>query len=68
MDMTNHTNLKFAIFGVGGTGGVIGGYLASVGNDVTFLARAGKRPDGPHEPPRRHHHPEGQGAQCRRLR
>ena len=39
MDMTNHTNLKFAIFGVGGTGGVIGGYLASVGNDVTFLAR-----------------------------
>lgn len=39
MDMTNHTNLKFAIFGVGGTGGVIGGYLASAGNDVTFLAR-----------------------------
>ena len=39
MDMTNHTNLKFAIFGVGGTGGVIGGYLANAGNDVTFLAR-----------------------------
>ena len=39
MDMTNHTYLKFAIFGVGGTGGVIGGYLANAGNDVTFLAR-----------------------------
>ena len=35
----NTTNLKFAIFGVGGTGGVIGGYLANAGNDVTFLAR-----------------------------
>ena len=31
--------MKFAIFGVGGTGGVIGGYLANDGNDVTFLAR-----------------------------
>lgn len=31
--------MKFAIFGVGGTGGVIGGYLANAGNDVTFLAR-----------------------------
>ena len=36
----NTTNLKFAIFGVGGTGGVIGGYLANAGNDVTFLARS----------------------------
>ena len=35
----NTTNLKFAIFGVGGAGGVIGGYLANAGNDVTFLAR-----------------------------
>ena len=39
MDTTNKKNLKFAIFGVGGTGGVIGGYLANAGNDVTFLAR-----------------------------
>ncbi len=31
--------MKFAIFGVGGTGGVLGGYLANVDNDVTFLAR-----------------------------
>lgn len=31
--------MKFAIFGVGGTGGVLGGYLAQAGNDVTFLAR-----------------------------
>lgn len=31
--------MKLAIFGVGGTGGVIGGYLANAGNDVTFLAR-----------------------------
>lgn len=31
--------MKFVIFGSGGTGGVIGGYLAQAGNDVTFIAR-----------------------------
>lgn len=31
--------MKFAIIGAGGTGGVLGGYLAHAGNDVTFLAR-----------------------------
>ena len=31
--------MKIAVFGVGGTGGVLGGYLAAAGNDVTFLAR-----------------------------
>ena len=30
---------EFAIIGAGGTGGVLGGYLAHAGNDVTFLAR-----------------------------
>ncbi|MGN8833348.1 ketopantoate reductase family protein [Selenomonas montiformis] len=31
--------MKFAILGAGGTGGVLGGYLANAGNDVTFIAR-----------------------------
>lgn len=31
--------MKFAIVGTGGTGGVLGAYLAKAGNDVTFLAR-----------------------------
>ncbi|MBQ2010313.1 MAG: NAD(P)-binding domain-containing protein, partial [Selenomonadaceae bacterium] len=31
--------MKFAIAGSGGTGGVLGAYLAKAGNDVTFLAR-----------------------------
>lgn len=31
--------MKFVIVGTGGTGGVLGGYLAQAGNDVTFIAR-----------------------------
>lgn len=31
--------MKFAILGSGGTGGVLGAYLAKAGNDVTFIAR-----------------------------
>ena len=31
--------MKFAIVGTGGTGGTLGAYLASHGQDVTFLAR-----------------------------
>ena len=31
--------MKFAIAGVGGTGGVLGAYLIKAGNDVTLLAR-----------------------------
>lgn len=31
--------MKFAIMGTGGTGGVLGAYLAQSGNDVTFIAR-----------------------------
>lgn len=31
--------MKFLIIGSGGTGGTIGGFLASNGNDVTFIAR-----------------------------
>ena len=31
--------MKFAMFGAGGTGGVLGGYLALAGNDVTLIAR-----------------------------
>lgn len=31
--------MKFTIIGAGGTGGVLGGYLAHAGNDVTFIAR-----------------------------
>lgn len=31
--------MKFVIFGAGGTGGVLGAYLAAAGNDVTFIAR-----------------------------
>ena len=30
---------KYLIIGTGGTGGVIGGYLAKAGKDVTFIAR-----------------------------
>ncbi len=31
--------MKFAVLGAGGVGGIIGGYLATAGNDVTFIAR-----------------------------
>ena len=31
--------MKFLIVGAGGTGGCIGGYLAKLGEDVTFIAR-----------------------------
>lgn len=31
--------MKFVIVGSGGTGGVLGAYLAKAGNDVTFIAR-----------------------------
>ena len=31
--------MKFAMFGAGGTGGVLGGYLALAGYDVTLIAR-----------------------------
>ncbi|SDG75426.1 ketopantoate reductase [Selenomonas sp. WCT3] len=31
--------MKFAIVGTGGTGGTLGAYLASIGQDVTFIAR-----------------------------
>lgn len=31
--------MKFVIVGTGGTGGIIGAYLAQAGNDVTFIAR-----------------------------
>ena len=31
--------MKYLIIGAGGTGGCIGGYLASIGKDVTFIAR-----------------------------
>lgn len=31
--------MKFLIIGAGGTGGCIGGYLAKLGEDVTFIAR-----------------------------
>lgn len=31
--------MKFLVVGSGGTGGVLGAYLAKVGNDVTFIAR-----------------------------
>jgi len=31
--------MKILIIGAGGTGGVIGGFLANSGNDVTFIAR-----------------------------
>ncbi len=31
--------MKYLIIGTGGTGGCIGGYLAKVGHDVTFIAR-----------------------------
>ncbi len=31
--------MKFVMFGAGGTGGVLGGYLALFGYDVTFIAR-----------------------------
>lgn len=31
--------MKFAVLGAGGVGGIIGGYLALAGNDVTFIAR-----------------------------
>lgn len=31
--------MKFVIVGTGGTGGVLGAYLAKAGNDVTFIAR-----------------------------
>ena len=31
--------MKFAIFGAGGTVGVLGGYLALAGHDVTLIAR-----------------------------
>lgn len=31
--------MKFLIIGTGGTGGSIGGFLASAGHDVTFIAR-----------------------------
>lgn len=31
--------MKFVIVGTGGTGGVLGGYLAKAGHDVTFIAR-----------------------------
>lgn len=31
--------MKFAMFGAGGTGGVLGGYLALAGHDVTLIAR-----------------------------
>lgn len=33
--------MKFLVVGAGGTGGCIGGYLAKLGEDVTFIARAG---------------------------
>ncbi|MBQ8699413.1 MAG: NAD(P)-binding domain-containing protein, partial [Schwartzia sp.] len=31
--------MKFAVLGAGGVGGIVGGYLALAGNEVTFLAR-----------------------------
>lgn len=31
--------MKIVVFGVGGTGGVLGGYLADAGHDVSFIAR-----------------------------
>lgn len=31
--------MKFLVIGAGGTGGCIGGYLAKLGEDVTFIAR-----------------------------
>lgn len=31
--------MKFAVLGAGGVGGIVGGYLALAGNDVTFIAR-----------------------------
>jgi len=31
--------MKFLVIGAGGTGGVLGSYLAKAGNDVTFIAR-----------------------------
>ena len=31
--------LKYAIIGAGGTGGVIGAYMAKAGKDVTLIAR-----------------------------
>ena len=31
--------MKFALLGAGGVGGIVGGYLALAGNDVTFIAR-----------------------------
>lgn len=31
--------MKFTMFGAGGTGGVLGGYLALAGHDVTLIAR-----------------------------
>ncbi len=34
--------MKFAIFGTGGTGAVLGTYLSLAGNDVTFIARGEK--------------------------
>lgn len=31
--------MKFAVLGAGGVGGIVGGYLALAGNNVTFIAR-----------------------------
>ncbi|MBR1552764.1 MAG: 2-dehydropantoate 2-reductase [Schwartzia sp.] len=31
--------MKFAVLGAGGVGGIVGGYLALAGNEVTFIAR-----------------------------
>ena len=31
--------MKFTVLGAGGVGGIVGGYLALAGNDVTFIAR-----------------------------
>lgn len=31
--------MKFAVLGAGGVGGIVGGYLALSGNEVTFIAR-----------------------------
>ena len=31
--------MNFAVLGAGGVGGIVGGYLALAGNEVTFIAR-----------------------------
>lgn len=31
--------MKFAVLGAGGVGGIVGGYIALAGNEVTFIAR-----------------------------